>query len=428
MKSKAKLLFVVFLCFVLFGCSTKTPPKDDSAFEVLPVSNGFIAEVVSFNAETFEGGTIDDTSYPSNSYLPIGTVDYCAENSVINNFTEKEYRLLRCGKRTYEYAVKVYEGSLPENNQIVVDDFKDEKKYVVLSLNTVFKAPFFVEFKDENLNKISDFKIESNTAAYVDITFCYCNEFSKIFTFEENYLFNNYEIIKNENNTVLRFKLSNIGSFYGWYAEYDEEDLLNFYFLKPTKVYSANNRYGYAIPDATIVIDAGHGGVDSGAVGGGLKESDANLGFASVLKRKFQEVGAQVIMTRENFDEPGTHNRILTAFNAKPDMIISIHRNSGGSNGFSSYYYNSYTYNAANEIYKATKSASLYRTNHAPNFHYFFLSRVSFCPSVLTENGFITDSEDRQNMIQLSHMEYSAEAIVKGVINFYINTPNYEGW
>lgn len=426
MKNKTKVFFIVFLCFVLLGCSIKAPPKQEQTLEFLPVNDRYIAEVVSFNAETFNGNTTDDISNPANSYLPVGTVDYCAESSVINKSTEKEYRLLRCGKRTYEYAVKVYEGTLPETNKIVADGFSDDKKYTVLSLLPSFKAPFFVEFRDKNLTKLTDFKIEKNTAAYVDITFCYCNKFLDAFPFENNYLFESYETLKGENNTVLRFKLKNIGSFYGWYAEYDEEDYLNFYFLKPTKVYTFNNRYGYAIPDATIVIDAGHGGVDSGAVGGGLKESDINLSFSKMLANNFSEVGATVILTREGFDEPGVQNRILTAFNAKPDMVISVHRNAGSSNGFSSYYYNSYSFDAANEIYKATKKSSLYRTYHETNFHYFFFNRISFCPAVLTENGFITDSEDRQNMIQLSHMEKCAEAIVQGVINFYITAPNIE--
>ncbi len=426
MNGKIKVFIVLLLCFVLFGCSGKEVPKGNQTLEILPVSNGYIAEVVSFNAETFDGKTTDDISNPANSYLPIGTVDYCAESSVINNSVKKEYRLLRCGKRTYEHAVKVYKGNLPKNNKIIADSFSDDKKYTVLSLISDFKAPFFVEFRDKNLTKLTDFKIEKNTAAYLDITFCYCNEFINDFTFEDNYLFESYESIKGENNTVLRFKLKNIGSFYGWYAEYDEEDYLNFYFLKPTKVYSFNNRYGYAIPDATIVIDAGHGGIDSGAVGGGLKESDINLSFSKILANKFGEVGATVVLTRDGFDEPGAQNRILTAFAHKPDMVISIHRNAGSGNGFGSYYYNSYSFDAANEIYKATKNSSLYRNYHKTNFHYFFFNRISFCPAVLTENGYITNSGDRENMTSLFHMEKSAEAIVKGVINFYINTPNIE--
>ena len=51
---------------------------------------------------------------------------------------------------------------------------------------------------------------------------------------------------------------------------------------------------------ATVVIDAGHGGIDPGVVGlNGQKESDLNLRVALYLKECFENAGIRVIMTRE---------------------------------------------------------------------------------------------------------------------------------
>ena len=54
----------------------------------------------------------------------------------------------------------------------------------------------------------------------------------------------------------------------------------------------------------TIVIDAGHGGIDGGVQGvnTGTKESDINLAIARELKRVLQKNGYKVVMTRLNTD------------------------------------------------------------------------------------------------------------------------------
>ncbi|HBG17513.1 MAG TPA: hypothetical protein DDW93_12075, partial [Firmicutes bacterium] len=66
------------------------------------------------------------------------------------------------------------------------------------------------------------------------------------------------------------------------------------------KLIKTTNLLPSAISGKTIVIDAGHGGGDPGAIGRtGLKEKDITLDLAKRLKRYFSRVGVYVVMIRE---------------------------------------------------------------------------------------------------------------------------------
>ena len=84
----------------------------------------------------------------------------------------------------------------------------------------------------------------------------------------------------------------------------------------------------------TVVIDAGHGGHDTGAVGNGELEKNINLKVAkqleSIIKKKMKE--AKVIMTRDDDTYLTLQQRADKANKAKGDLFISIHTNSVDAN------------------------------------------------------------------------------------------------
>ncbi len=383
----------------------------------------FIAEVVDVPAETFDGNTVDDTSRPYNSYLPVGTVDYCSNASIINEENEKSYRLLRFGKRVYDDAnIKIYEGTLPSENHLEVDRTESDGKYTVLTFFTDFKAPFTVELKDQEYKNTDKglFVTETPTFSYVEIRFMYCTEISGDIIFDKiNPLFKDAQIHYEENCAVLKLNLKKADGFYGWRAEYDEYDCLKLKFLEPTRLYNENNDYGYGLYDKVIIIDAGHGGKDPGSVIDGCHESNLNLAFANTLKTELESVGATVYLTRTDNTFMNTYDRYRVVLNYEPDFLISVHRNGGGGNGFGSYYYNAYSATASKFIYKSTANTQLYRKTNGSFWHYFFLNRLGICPSVLTENGFLDDEQDRINMLDADHQKACAQAIVKGVIEYF---------
>jgi len=91
-----------------------------------------------------------------------------------------------------------------------------------------------------------------------------------------------------------------------------------------------------------IVIDPGHGGAESGAVGpGGVMEKDLTLEFARELAGKLGRLGVQTLLTR-NDDATVPHDaRPALANQNKADLFISIHLNSSlgaGAHGTETYF------------------------------------------------------------------------------------------
>lgn len=79
----------------------------------------------------------------------------------------------------------------------------------------------------------------------------------------------------------------------------------------------------------TIMIDPGHGGSDSGAIGGmGTLEKDITLDIARRLKARLLSTGKyRVLMTREDDSRVSLNGRVEMAQRAKADLFISIHLN-----------------------------------------------------------------------------------------------------
>jgi N-acetylmuramoyl-L-alanine amidase len=96
-------------------------------------------------------------------------------------------------------------------------------------------------------------------------------------------------------------------------------------------------------PPLTIVVDAGHGGPETGAIGpGGLMEKDVTLEIARRLAVAIpRHLPARVVLTREN-DSAVTHDdRTAAANHEKADLFLSIHANSSrfaGARGSETYY------------------------------------------------------------------------------------------
>ncbi|GEM_PF-71091 len=79
----------------------------------------------------------------------------------------------------------------------------------------------------------------------------------------------------------------------------------------------------------TVVIDAGHGGIDPGATGGSIKEKDITLATAKTLKRLMEQTGRyKVRLTRETDVYLKLHQRVALARAAQADLFISIHADS----------------------------------------------------------------------------------------------------
>ena len=86
-----------------------------------------------------------------------------------------------------------------------------------------------------------------------------------------------------------------------------------------------------------VVIDAGHGGVDTGATGNGIIEKNLTLDISRYMYDRFNELGIPVKMTRTTDIDLGPNvrpQRVLDQFgNGKDVVVVSNHINAGGGEG-----------------------------------------------------------------------------------------------
>ncbi len=81
-----------------------------------------------------------------------------------------------------------------------------------------------------------------------------------------------------------------------------------------------------------IVIDAGHGGHDPGALGANAREKDITLAAAKALKKRLEATGRyRAVMTRDGDAYIPLENRVQIARRAGADLFISLHADAGGN-------------------------------------------------------------------------------------------------
>ena len=392
----------------------------------------YIAKIVSARAETFTGSTRDDYSRPTNSYLPKGTVDYCYPQKITDPESGKKYYLMAGGYRVYakDSTVKLYKGTLPSKNSVKVSKITQSGNKLKLKFSLKFKAPFRVTLgKQEYKNpKTQEYQISTATFTYLDIKFLYSNKFSGKIELPKNSLFKKAKVLKSDGCYKLRLYLKKKGMFYGWDSYYNSSGELVFSFLLPTSIYKdKTNSCGYSLKGTTIVVDAGHGGTDPGALSytGSAKycEKYYTLLYAKYLRKELKKLGARVVMTRTSDEYISLSKRRSIIRQSGADLAVSIHFNAcerGSPSGYFMGYFYPFTKSAASYLSKAVyKSNTLKRYNKGIDWHYFNLSRESSCPVVLTENGFLDNYSDYSKLRKKEFCKKYVKALTKGIINYF---------
>lgn len=399
----------------------------------------YVAEVVAHAAETFDGNSSDDCSRPTNSYLPQGTLDYCDAGIIYDAESGNSYYKLKSGVRIYVdkknapdtgrvQVSKRYAGTLPDHNELTLDSLAVSGKHTVMTLNTMWKAPFMVDVLPQGYTNPAkqDYTITAVTYQYIDIKFCYATVLNGDFTIpEDNPIFSRSEIINNGDSMTLRLHLKRSGLFYGWECEYNENGQLCFYFLNPAVTVAAENSYGIDLTGVTVFIDAGHGGKDIGAPGLNPNvnfEAERNLALAYKIKAELESIGATVVMSRTSDTTLSADDRCRMLRQLKPDYCIAVHHDSNvrpSANGFSSFYFTPFSKKAAEYVLNHTVAAGIYSKPNPLGWHYFYLARMTTCPVVLTENGFISSNIDFPGIADEGINQLKARMIVQGVAEYF---------
>lgn len=94
--------------------------------------------------------------------------------------------------------------------------------------------------------------------------------------------------------------------------------------------------------DRIVVLDAGHGGADTGIVENGVTESELVLDIAGRVRELLSDEGVRVYMTRTDRENPDGAERVALANGIRADMYISLHLAKGEDYGISARYNGTY--------------------------------------------------------------------------------------
>tara|TARA_Y100001968_G_C19428258_1_gene755601 strand:+ start:1379 stop:2464 length:1086 start_codon:yes stop_codon:yes gene_type:complete len=199
--------------------------------------------------------------------------------------------------------------------------------------------------------------------------------------------------------------------------------------FEPRNIYKGEFDLGY-LPNITqnkylIVIDPGHGGPDSGAVGiKSLQEKDVvldvSLQVANLLKLK----GVNVILTRSNEVDLGLYPRVALANRKKATAFVSIHANASRNakkdvSGIETFYFSgSKARKLATTIQTEVLKVSPGSPDRGVRRGRYFVIRRTRMPAALAEIGFVTGRLDALKLSQASHRRKVAFAIAKGIIRY----------
>ncbi|MDR3190358.1 MAG: N-acetylmuramoyl-L-alanine amidase [Lactobacillaceae bacterium] len=181
------------------------------------------------------------------------------------------------------------------------------------------------------------------------------------------------------------------------------------------------------LAEATIVLDPGHGGSDSGALS--TDENHFEKTYTLRLARQVRDVlendyGAHVVMTR-NSDKIVYLSQIpKLAEDNHGDAFISFHFDSAPdanvASGFTAYYY--HTKNDSKLLATDVNDAMdpvMPLQNKGVEFGDFLVIRDTTVPSILLENGYINDDNDFAYIRSTKYQKTIADSIPKGLQNYF---------
>ncbi|NMB46948.1 MAG: hypothetical protein GX998_11145 [Firmicutes bacterium] len=173
-----------------------------------------------------------------------------------------------------------------------------------------------------------------------------------------------------------------------------------------------------ALSGKCIMIDAGHGGEDSGAISGDIVESELNWDIAQRLANILNLSGAEVQYTRGERQAMSLSQRVNLVRDAGADLVISIHQNSFAQaeiNGTETYWYSSWPARRLAECVQNHVLEELETVNRGVREAAFYLLRHSPVVTVLAKLGFVTGCHDHPMLGSIWMRERAALGIFRGI-------------
>src|SRR5215467_12692366 len=170
---------------------------------------------------------------------------------------------------------------------------------------------------------------------------------------------------------------------------------------------------------STVVVDAGHGGKDSGAYRRyGPPEKMVALDVAQRLEKKLRESQIKTVMTRDSDVFIPLNDRVAIENKQKDAVFVSIHFNDSRTRrarGFETYYHSGASLDLASRIQQKLMTIPNSSSGgvHAANFR---VLRLASCPAVLVECGYLSNRSEANQARDWEYRELLADRIAEAIV------------
>ena len=403
-----------------------------------------ICEIIDDYVEVYNGNDTKTYSVPDRSPLLKGTVDY-VKGSPVTIDGDKYYILasgikvpllreerLASGSNGKITHLSIKDGYVMPKNSIKVLSCKSSAGKTVIVLEMNRPVAFNAKLTGQSYGSYNGrlVAVSSLNCTGLEFTFSDTVNAEGSLSFMDSVIKSaSWSSDASASTVTLSMQLANAGKFYGFHYEYDNDGNL---------VISVKHKPSSSLSGYTIMLDPGHGGIDSGAVCAvssasfGL-EKNINLSLATKVRELLEAEGAKVIMTRTSDTWVCYSDRNSAVRNNDPDMFIAIHCDSSTSAsamGTSAYYYRAYGQPLAKAVHESIVSAykdNIYKdkssdfkskVSRGSGFYAFRVARVEECPAILIEYGFVSNVAECQVLQTAANRDILAAATVQGIKNY----------
>jgi len=171
-----------------------------------------------------------------------------------------------------------------------------------------------------------------------------------------------------------------------------------------------------------IILDPGHGGEDEGCAREGVREKDINLSIAKLVQSKLEALGYQVLMIRDEDTYIAKEDRVKYANESQADIYVSIHQNASEDmsvSGMEVWYEGEDGSRDNKRLAQLIQQQMIQNTGASErelrgdaDFH---VTGKTTMPACLIETGFLSNAEERGNLITDEYQEKIAEGIAQGI-------------
>ena len=181
----------------------------------------------------------------------------------------------------------------------------------------------------------------------------------------------------------------------------------------------------------TVAVCAGHGGPDPGAlsVAGekGVNEAEINIANALTIAESLENLGAKIVLLITEDKKLDTYGRTDPARYAYSDVYICCHANSVAENAAANLWCGTYVYYHYDHSADFSKrlcdyiSAATKRDNEGAQQDYYSVTRLTMCPAVMLEVGFVSNPKELESLIDRRDIQKTAFAVTKAVLEICDN-------